>query len=140
MIKRSLLFVTRVCVTSSLCLLLLTHPAQGNEIMELSLDDASSIGTKISTDPVIKQEGRGSIKISTAWPTTINLGQVPNLYADNARLIYRAKVKSERLEGTAYLEMWCHVGDGQYFSRGLNSTVSCTMDSKTLQTLFFLQP
>ena len=49
-------------------------------------------------------------------------------------------VKSEKLEGTAYLEMWCHVGGGQYFSRGMNSVVTGTMDWTTLHTPFFLQP
>jgi hypothetical protein len=62
------------------------------------------------------------------------------LYDENSRIIYQARVKSEKLEGSAFLEIWCHVGGGQYFSRGLNSVVSGTMDWKTLQTAFFLQP
>ena len=32
------------------------------------------------------------------------------------------------------------VGGGQYFSRGMNSVVTGTMDWSTLQTPFFLQP
>jgi len=43
------------------------------------------------------------------------------------------------LEGTAFLEMWCHVGGGQYFSRGMNSFVSGTSEWKKLETPFFLQ-
>ena len=108
--------------------------------MKLDLDDASSLGTTVSRDPKVKQEGNGSIKITTLWPTTICLGEVEGLNVENGQLIYRAQVKSENLEGTAFLEMWCHVGGGQYFSRGMNSVVTGTMDWKTLQTPFFLQP
>jgi hypothetical protein len=88
---------------------------------------------------VVKVEGSGSIRISTLWPTTICLGEVLELNVENAQIIYRAKVKSEKLKGTAFLEMWCHVGGGQYFSRGMNSTVTGTMRWKALQTPFILQ-
>ncbi len=138
--KRPLLCAIQVCVASAVLFLLLTPLARGDELRKLALDDASSLGTTVSTDPTIKQEGNGSIRISTAWPTTICLGEVAELNVDNAQIIYRAKVKSEKLEGTAFLEMWCHVGGGQYFSRGMNSFVTGTMDWKTLQTPFYLQP
>ena len=138
--KRWLLYAIQTCAASSLLLLMLNPLAQGNELSKLTLDDASSLGTTISTDPTVKQEGNGSIRISTVWPTTICLGEVKELNFENGRIVFRAKVKSEELEGTAFLEMWCHVGDGQYFSRGMNSVVTGTMDWKTLQTPFFLQP
>jgi hypothetical protein len=121
-------------------MLLLNPPARGAELKKLALDDAASLGTTVSTDLQIKQEGNGSIRISTVWPTSICLGEVQELNVENARIIYRARVKSEKLEGAAYLEMWCHVDGGQYFSRGMNSTISGTKDWTTLQTPFFLQP
>ena len=138
--KRFLVFAIQICAASSLLLFLLNPLAQANELRKLALDDASSLGTTVSTDPTVKQEGNGSIRISTLWPTTICLAEVQELNVENAQLIYRARVKSEKLEGTAFLEMWCHVGGGQYFSRGMNSVVTGTMDWKTLQTPFFLQP
>ena len=138
--KRWLLYAIQICAASSLLLLLLDPLAHGNELSKLTLDDASSLGTTISTDTTTKKEGTGSIRISTAWPTTICLGEVEGLNVENGRVVFRAKVKSEKLEGNAFLEMWCHVGGGQYFSRGLNSVITGTMDWKTLQTVFFLQP
>ena len=138
--KRWLVYAIKIWATSSLLLLLLNLLAQGDELSKLALDDASSLGTTVSTDPTVKQEGNGSIRISTVWPTTICLGEVEGLNVENAQITYRARVKSERLEGTAFLEMWCHVGGGQYFSRGMNSVVTGTMDWKTLQTPFYLQP
>jgi hypothetical protein len=140
MTKRCLFYAIEICAAFSLLLLLRIPLAQGDPLGMLPLDDASSLGTTISTDLKIKQEGSGSIRISTVWPTTICLGEVQELNVENARIIYRAKVKSEKLAGAAFLEMWCHVGGGQYFSRGLNSVVKGTMDWTTLQTSFYLQP
>ena len=138
--KGYLFFAMLICSTCSLLLFFLSPVARGNELMKLDLDDASAVGTTVAVDYTVKQEGDGSIRISTLWPTTICLGEVQELKVENAQLIYRAQIKSEKLEGTAFLEMWCQVGGGQYFSRGMNSFVSGTMDWRTLQTVFFLQP
>ena len=133
-------YAIQVLAAISLLFFLLNTPAQASELSKLNLDDTSLLGTTVSADSTVKQEGNGSIKISTVWPTTICLGEVQELNVENAEIIYRAKVKSERLEGNVFLEICCHVGGGQYFSRGLNSVASGTMDWRTLQTAFFLQP
>jgi hypothetical protein len=86
----------------------------------------------------VKAEGKGSIKITTQWPTTICLGEVASLNVENAKLVYKAKVKSD-LEGTAFLEMWAHVGGGQYFSRGMDDAVRQKTDWKVIQTPFLFQ-
>jgi hypothetical protein len=138
--KKWLPYALQICGAVSLLLFLLNPSAQGNELGRMAIDDASSLGTTVSTDSTVKQEGKGSIRISTVWPTTICLGEVQDLNVENARIVFQAKVKSEKLKGTAYLEMWCHVGNGQYFSRGMNSLVTGTMDWKALQTPFFIQP
>ena len=135
--KRYLLYAIQIFAASSLLLFLLNPLAQGDELRKLALDDASSLGTTVSTDPMVKQEGNGSVRISTVWPTTICLGEVQELNVENAQIVYRAKVKSEKLEGTAFLEMWCYVGGRQYFSRGVNSVVTGTMDWRTLQSHSF---
>ena len=45
------------------------------------------------------------------------------------------------LDGTAYLEMWCHFADGsRYFARGVDSTVSGSADWTPVQTVFRLEP
>ena len=138
--KRCLLYPMKIYAVLFLSLLLLNTPVQGKELYKLALDDALSLGTTISTDQRVSHDGNGSVRISTVWPTTICLGEVQSLNVENARIIYRARVKSEKLEGTAFLEMWCHVGGGQYFSRGTKSVVSGTMDWRILQTPFFLKP
>ena len=129
-------------IPSIFVLLLLALPSQtfAEEIKKLSLDESASLGTSISVDPKVKTEGAVSVRISTLWPTTICLGEVSRLDIHNAKLVYEAKVRSEGLEGTTFLEMWCHVAGGQYFSRGMNSVVTGTTDWKKLETPFFLQP
>ena len=119
-------------------LALVVSSAYAQELKKLNLDDASAIGTTIQTDTQVKAEGKASIKITTRWPTTICLGEVTGLEVENAKLVYKAKVKSD-LEGTAFLEMWAHVGGGQYFSRGMNDVVTQKTDWKTIQTPFLFQ-
>jgi hypothetical protein len=119
-------------------LALVAGSAYAQDLKKLNLDDASAIGTTIQTDTQVKAEGKGSIKITTRWPTTICLGEVAGLDVENAKLVYKAKVKSD-LDGTAFLEMWAHVGGGQYFSRGMNDVVTQKTDWKMIQTPFLFQ-
>ena len=112
--------------------------AVAEDLKRLNLDDASLIGTTIQTDSKVKTEGKSSVKITTIHPTTVCLGEVDGLDVENATLIYTAKVKSE-LEGTAFLEMWAHVGGGQYFSRGMNDLITGNSDWKSIQTPFMFQ-
>ena len=41
--------------------------------------------------------------------------------------------------GTAFLEMWAHVGGGNYFSKGMNNPIRGKSDWKTIQTPFIFQ-
>ena len=118
--------------------LLGSESANSQELKKLSLDDASSIGLTIQTDAAVKVEGKASVKISTIWPATVCLGEVSGLNVEDAKLLYKAKVKTE-LEGEAFLEMWVQVGGGQYFSKGMNDSVKGKSEWKTIQTPFMLQ-
>jgi hypothetical protein len=108
------------------------------DLKKLSLDDVSALGTRIESDGKMKVEGKGSIRIMTQWPTTICLAEVTDVDVENATLMYKAKVKSD-LDGAAFLEMWAHIGGGQYFSKGMNDVVSQKTDWKTIQTPFHFQ-
>ncbi len=125
-------------VTAVAWFLFLTAPALAGELLKLSLDDPATMGLKIASDSQIKVEGNGSIRIVTLWPTTVCLGEVSALKVENAKLIYRARVRSQ-LEGTAFLELWAHVGGGQYFSRGMNDPIQGTSDWTSIQTPFMFQ-
>jgi hypothetical protein len=112
--------------------------SMANDLERLNLDDAAFIGTTIQTDSEIKTEGKGSVRITTKYPTTVCLGEINGLDVESAKLLYTAKVKSE-LDGVAFLEMWAHVGGGQYFSRGMNDTIKGKTDWKSIQTPFMFQ-
>jgi hypothetical protein len=138
MIIRLLNRVAGLGVAGVFFCLVLGPQVSATEIHRLNLDNADDLGTTVSVDPKIKIEGKGAIRILTKWPTTICLDQISKLNLENTRLVYQAKVKTENLEGAVFLEMWCQVGAGQYFARGLNSTVSGTTDWRTIETAFML--
>ena len=119
-------------------LVLLASPTYAQELKKLSLDDASAVSPKIEVDAKVKVEGTSSLKITTQWPTTVCVGEVAGPDIENAKLVYSAKVRTE-LDGTAFLEMWAHVGGGQFFSRGMNDVVSQKTDWKTIRTPFMFQ-
>jgi hypothetical protein len=110
------------------------------QLIQMNVDSIEDLGTIIQADTAIKKEGAASTKITTQWPTTICLAEFTDLGFDNATLVYEAHVRSEDLDGQAYLEMWCFVNDGQYFSRGLDNVLTGTQEWKKVQTPFFLQP
>jgi len=91
-------------------------------------------------DREVTSDGNGSFRITATESTTVRLYETGDIDAEDARLTYRAKVRAEGLDGSAYLEMWCQfTGRGEYFSRDLNSPLTGTMDWSTEETPFFLK-
>ena len=125
-------------LTIVITLALVSGLAMAEDLKKLSLDDAASIGTTIQTDSNVKTEGKSSVRITTRHPTTVCLGEVIGLDIENTKLLYKAKVKSD-LDGGAFLEMWVHIGGGQYFSRGMNDPITGKSEWKSIQTPFMLQ-
>ncbi len=111
--------------------------AVSKTIGHLSLEDASAIGLKIETDAEIKAEGKGAVRITTSWPTSVCVGELP-CRVEGGRLVYSVKIRT-RLAGDAFLEMWVHAGGGKYFSRGVNDRAAGRCEWKTIRTIFFLQ-
>jgi hypothetical protein len=128
----------KLILTIGIILALSVNPAIGEDLTKLNLDNASGLGTTIQSDSHVKTEGRASIRITTLHPTTICLGEVTDLNIENAKLIFRASVKSD-IDGVAFLEMWAHVGGGSYFSRGMNDPVEGKTDWKPIRTPFIFQ-
>ncbi len=112
------------------------------ELRKFPLDSMEGLITQsgVEIDNQITSDGKGSLRITAAGPTTVRLFEVGGLNVDNARLIYQARVRAEGLTGQAFLEMWCHFpGRGEFFSRGLQSPVTGTVDWTTEETPFFLK-
>src|SRR5262249_55977340 len=73
-------------------------------------------------------------------PMTVHLYETGDLDVEDARVIYQAKLRSEGLEGKAYLEMWCSfAGKGEFFSRALQAPIGGTTGGASQGTPFFLQ-
>ncbi len=91
-------------------------------------------------DKNVSFDGNGSLVITTDHPTVVHLYETGDIDIENARLIYQAKVKTQDVNGTVYLEMWCvFKNKGEYFSRGLESSLTGTAGWTTLQTPFYLR-
>lgn len=112
------------------------------ELKRFPLDTLDGIITRSGAelDTETTSDGNGSLRIKATEPTTVRLFEITDVNVENARLTYQAKLRSRNLQGQAYLEMWCHFpGRGEFFSRGLQNTVSGTMRWITAETPFFLR-
>jgi hypothetical protein len=78
--------------------------------------------------------------VDSSEPQVVRLFEVPDPEISQGLLFYRASLKSEQLSGRAYLEMWCRLpGRGEFFSRGLNQTLSGTTAWSSFEVPFRLK-
>ena len=83
---------------------------------------------------------QGGWRIEPASAGPVRLFEVAGSSCEACRLVYRAKVKTRNLSAPAFLEMWVRVpGKGQFFSRGLDQTVSGSVDWTSIEIPFFFQ-
>lgn len=112
-------------------------------LRSLPVDSLEGILTQsgVSIDRDTSSDGKGALKITATQPVTVRLYEVPVSSIDNARIIYRARLKTADLTGEAYLEMWCVIpGKGEFFSRGLHAPLTGSVDWTTQEIPFLLQP
>lgn len=113
-----------------------------SELKSFPVNDLNGIITLsgIQFDKNISSDGNGSIRIDAAGPIAIPLYIIDDVNVEETQVIYEAKIKSEGLNGQAYLEMWCVFKDkGEFFSRGFDSVISGSTDWKTIRTVFNLK-
>lgn len=118
-------------------LLIAAGSAGAGELIRLPLDQPPAHRTEVSLDQTVKTEGRASLKVTTPGPASVCLAEVQGPDIDNALLIYRAKVKSQGLVGSAFLEMWVYLPDsGPFFGRGLHKAITGDSDWQDLEAIF----
>jgi hypothetical protein len=113
-----------------------------DELKNFPIDNLNGLVAQsgIQFDKAVSSDNNGSIKIEVAGPVAIPLYIIDDVRIDDTQLIYEAKVKSESLNGQAYLEMWCVFKDkGEFFSRGFDSVIAGTTDWQTIKTVFLLK-
>lgn len=112
------------------------------ELKHYALDNLNGLITQegIEFDGTVSTDSFGSLKIMAAESTTVRLFETGDIDAEEAKLFYRAKVRTENLEGQAILEMWCTFADmGEYFARDLQTPVTGTTDWSSEEAFFILE-
>jgi len=112
------------------------------ELKHYPLDNLEGIITRsgVELDKNISSDGKGSLRITVQDPVTVRLYETGNIGVDNARLLYRARLRTENVQGQVYLEMWCRFpGKGDFFSRALESPLSGTTGWSSQETPFSLK-
>jgi len=117
-------------------------PVEVEEIKHYSMDTLDGIiaGTDVQIDNKVTIDQNGSLRITASKPTTVRLFETGDIDIENARLIYKAKLRTAGVEGRVYLEMWCHFpGKGVYFSRAIDASLSGSNEWASQETPFFLK-
>ena len=118
------------------------NPQRVVELKRFSLDNLQNVITQsgVEIDKEILAEGEASLRITAKEPRIIELYDGGDIDVEAARLIYQAQLRTDSLQGKAYLEMWCHFpgSDKKYFSRALQSSFSGTTNWATVETSFLL--
>lgn len=116
--------------------------AREEVLAHLAIDSAEELITRsgVETDTAITSDGGGAARIAATGPVTVRVAEIELPPVDDTRLTYRARLRTEGLEGRAYLEMWCAFpGQGEYFSRALHDPLSGSVGWVTQETPFFLE-
>jgi hypothetical protein len=96
--------------------------------------------TGVRFDLQTSVDGKGSVRVDAREPITVPLLEITDITIESAILIYQASLQSEGLDGKAFLEMWLRLpGKGEFFSRGLDRSITGTTSWMTVATPFFLQ-
>lgn len=78
--------------------------------------------------------------IETQEPQVVRLFEINDPDAEKCMLTYRAALKSEGLEGRAFLEMRCRFsGRGEFFSKGLDQVIKGTTRWSSYEASFRLK-
>jgi len=102
-----------------------------------TLKSFSTADSTISKDLVVEDGGWFA---NCTEPRTLALFEVTNPGVEDCTIIYRAQMKTEKLKGRAYLEMWCRLpGSGEFFSKGFDHVATGSTDWSSYETPAFLK-
>jgi hypothetical protein len=141
--RRSVLEGALVCALGLCMVCSCSRPPKiVSEIAQFDLNSLDGVITQsdVSVDSTVSNDGVASLKITAPGPMTVRLFELGDIDIENAKLVYRAMLRSRKLIGKAYLEMWVHFKDGgEYYSRGLDRTISGTTNWMTMEIMFILE-
>lgn len=112
------------------------------ELKRFPIDSLNGIieQSGVQIDKQISSDGHGSLRITTTEPRTVHLFEIRDVDIENARLIYRAHVRTGNLNGQVYLEIRCHFPDKkeELFSRRRLTQMAGTKEWTKQEAAFFL--
>ena len=112
--------------------------AENSDAKPEALKSFTTADQTISKDVAVTSDKAWLIESKKAQ--TVRLFEVADPGVEDCMVIYRAKLKTKDLKEPAYLEMWCRVsGRGEFFSRGLDNTVTGSNDWASYEIPFFLK-
>ena len=117
-------------------------PMAEEPLFRAPVGDLSHVLTKtgVEFDPGTTSDGSGSIKITATDSATVRLYEVGDIDVENARLVYRARIRTDGVQGQVYLEMWCRFpGQGEFFSRALHAALTGSTGWTSQETPFLLE-
>lgn len=103
-----------------------------------------TLRTFTTSDPTISRDAivarQDAWHVDSHQEQTIRLFEVANPNVEQCMLTYRAQLKTENMQGRAYLEMWCRLpGRGEFFSKGLHQAAKGTNDWSSHEIPFYLK-
>ncbi len=94
----------------------------------------------VAFDPKITSDGNGSLRLSSKGYTAFRLFEIEDPDVEGTKLLYRARIRTQNVEGRVYLEMWCRFpGRGEFFSRALETPITGTTEWTSQETPFVLE-
>jgi hypothetical protein len=112
------------------------------ELRSFPLDTTEGIKSQdsVAIDRQISSDGNGSIRVEATGGLLISMFDTGNIDVENARLIYRARLRTENVQGRVYISMTCFFPRGErYSSRALAMPLTGTTDWTTQETFFLLK-
>lgn len=134
--NRFLLLVVLICITGcSSC------SNREVELKRFPIDSLDGIinQSDIQIDKQISSDGHGSLRITATEPKTVQLFEIRDVNIENAKLIYRAQVRTDNLNGQIYLEIRCHFPNkAELFSRRRLTQMTGTKDWTKQEAVYYL--
>jgi hypothetical protein len=97
-----------------------------------------------SSDRTVAEDGvsaeHDGWRVDASEAGSVELFNIPEPSVEDCLLTYRAELRSEDVEGGAYLEMWCRLpGQGEFFSKGLHHKAKGTTGWASHEVPFHLR-
>lgn len=134
--------VPSVFLAVAACVSCSRPPMTEEPLFREPISDLSRVLTQagVQFDTATTSDGTGSLRISAADSTTVRLYEVGDVDVENARLVYRARVRTDGVQGQVYLEMWCRFpGQGAFFSRAVQAPLTGSTEWTSQETPFLLE-